>query len=331
MASVIIVNWNGLHHLKDCLDALRGQSLQSFEVILVDNGSTDGSAEFVDVQYPEVKVIHLPSNRGFCGGNNAGLSSARGRYIALLNNDTAPDPAWLSEAVGALESNPQAGFIASQMRLFDRPNLIDTAGDLYFRTGYPGKRGWLMPTSSVAASAWVFGACAGAAVYRRSLIDDVGLFDEDFFCCMEDVDLSFRAQLAGYRCLYVSSAIVYHKVGGTLATRSTAYQRWSHRNHWYTLIKNLPGMLWIRYLPSIVLSEFIVLASAVLHHRLGVFVSARIEVLRMLPRLMAKRRETQRQRRVSVAYLDSVIERGWLSYTLGSNRREQSLATKDVS
>ena len=323
MISVIVLNWNGHQHLEGCLSALTRQTYDAYEVIVVDNGSTDVSVDFITENYPKVRVIPLTRNLGFSAGNNVGIQQSAGEFVALINNDTEADSAWLSEGIGALQRNPEAGFIASRIRLFNLRNHLDTAGDLYFRTGYPGKRGWLMTDGlEFAREEWVWGACAGAAIYRRSMLDDIGLLDEDFFAYMEDTDLNFRAQLMGYKCLYVPKAIVYHKVSATAGRQSPQRLYWSHRNHWYTLIKNLPTSLWPLYLGQIIAAETLIMGAAIRTGRLGVFVKARAHVLCMLPKMIKKRQEIQQRRRVSVDYIDSLIRRDWFSFRLAAKKRE---------
>jgi GT2 family glycosyltransferase len=161
--------------LGPCLNALRAQSFREFQAVLVDNGSTDGSIEYVEEQFPEVHVIALPENLGFCGGNNLGIKATSGEYVALLNNDTEVTPEWLRALVTAIESHPQVGFCASKMvRLSDRVTL-DTAGDIFYTHGVGGKRGAGEPVTQYMKSERVFGACAGAALYRRLMLDKIGM------------------------------------------------------------------------------------------------------------------------------------------------------------
>ncbi len=326
-ASVVVLSWNGLQHLETCLGSLCRQTYTDREIVLLDNGSTDGTADYVTRVFPQVRVVRLPGNVGPCGGLNAGIREARGAFVGLINNDTEADPAWLSESVNALLANPEAGFTATRMRLFYQRALLDTAGDVLFRTGCSAKRGWLLPDGAeYDQDAWVFSSCAGAAVYRRSMLDDVGLFDEDFFGTLEDLDLSFRGQLMAYRCRYVASAIVYHKVGATVgsATRSSQLRYRIHRNRWYVLIKNLPGPLWLRYIGDLLLAETVMLAAAG-RQEAGLVLRARAEVLRRLPRLLAKRRAIQRRRRVPISYLNSVLSKHWLAYRIAERSREARL------
>ncbi len=291
----------------------------------MDNGSTDGSAEYVQRVFPSVRVVHLPDNQGIPAALNAGIAQARGAFIGLINNDTEADAAWLAESIQALETHPAAGSTATRMRLFYRRTHLDTAGDLYFRSGYPAKRGWLAEDGpEYARPAWVFGTCGGAAVYRRCLFEDVGVFDEDFGAGLEDFDLSFRAQLMGYRCVYVPSAVVYHKVGATVGVglTSAAQQYRFHRNRLYVLIKNLPAALWSRYAAAMVAAEALVFAAAARRRRLGILLRARAEVAGQMPRLLEKRRTIQPRRTVTSATLDAIVERNWIAHRRAEKRRE---------
>src|SRR3712207_6126046 len=209
--TVVVPNWNGERFLSTCFGSLRLQSYTDFETVLVDNGSTDGSVAFVNRNFSEVRVLPLPENRGFSAAVNAGILSSDAEYVALLNNDTESDPGWLQAAVEAADAYPEAGFFASKLVVFDDRRILDGAGDVLRRSGLPYRLGHGEPDrGQYDEAAFVFGACAGAAMYRRGMLDDIGLFDEDFFANCEDGDLSFRAQLAGYRCLYVPGSVVYH-------------------------------------------------------------------------------------------------------------------------
>ena len=216
LASIVIPNWNGAHHLPDCLDSLRRQRYPRFEVILVDNGSTDGSLALLAQTYPEVRLIALGENWGFAPACNLGMRAARGEILVLLNNDTETDPGWLEALVAAFERWPGAGAVASKMLLFDRRDHLHTAGDFYRLDGTPGNRGvWQRDEGQFYEQEPVFSACGGSAAYRRAMLDQVGLLDESFFFSCEDVDLGWRAQLAGWACVYAPGAIVYHKVSAT--------------------------------------------------------------------------------------------------------------------
>jgi len=180
--SVIIPNWNGTTLLPGCLDSLRTQTHPDYEVILVDNASTDDSVEMTRREYPEVRVLELDRNLGLTGGVNAGIAIARGEIIALLNNDAEAEatPAWLTELEAALARHPEAGSVASKMLLYDQPKTINSAGDFYQTDGIPGNRGvWQQDDGEFDQEDLVFGGCGGAVAYRRTMLEQIGLFDED--------------------------------------------------------------------------------------------------------------------------------------------------------
>ncbi len=246
MISVVIPNWNGSRFLPTCLNALRQQTLRDFEIIVVDDGSSDGSRELLARDYPKVRVIALETNRGFAPAVNEGIRAARGEIIALLNNDTEADAHWLEEIARALEQNPRAGMVACKLRLFDRRDHLHSAGDFYRVDGIPGNRGvWELDGGQYDDARGVFGACGAAAAYRQAMLDEIGLFDEAFGSYCEDVDLNWRARLAGYACVYAPRAVVYHHVsatgGGALASFFVG------RNFIYVLAKDYPRALWKKY------------------------------------------------------------------------------------
>lgn len=243
-ATVIIPNWNGAHHLRECLDALSVQTFTDFETILVDNGSTDASVSLVERDFPWVRVIGLAQNLGFSAAVNVGIRDSRSEFVVLLNNDTRARRDWLEQLVKGLWEWPEASFAASKMLRYDPPHLIDSAGD-YFNlvSGAGNNIGAGDPENLHNRPAWIFGACAGAGIYRRSLFDDIGLFDEDFFLVFEDVDLDLRAQVAGHHCLYLPNAIVLHKRGGSTDPASVDVAVRSWRNHIWVAGKNLPPLL----------------------------------------------------------------------------------------
>ena len=314
LISVVVLCWNGREHLEVCLSSLRMQTFREFEVVAVDNGSVDGSPEFVSRAFPEVCLIRLPSNRGFSGGNNVGIRAARGKYIALLNQDTEADPRWLEELYRGMLSDREAGSCASKMLRFDQRDTIDRAGDAYTIAG----AAMLIGSNRKDEGPFnepkrIFGACAGAALYRRSMLDEVGLFDEDFFCICEDVDLSFRALLNGYRCLYVPAAIVYHKVSSSIGLYSDFYVYHTHRNLEYVLMKDMPSSLLFAYLPLHVSYDLLSFLFYMAKGRGWTFLKAKLSALRYVPRMLRKRRMIQRGRSVSVGYVNTMLERRWLA------------------
>lgn len=248
MLSIVIPNWNGLRFLPTCLNALRHQTFSDFETLVVDNGSTDGSREFIAREFPETRVIALESNRGFAPAVNEGIRAARvdAEAVVLLNNDTEADSNWLAEIARALEANPRAGMIVCKLRLFDRRDHLHSAGDFYRVDGIPGNRGvWEPDRGQHDDARGIFGGCGGAVAYRKTMLDEIGVFDEALGSYCEDVDLNWRARLAGYPVAYAPKAIVYHMVsatgGGALASFFVG------RNFIWVIAKNYPGGLWKKY------------------------------------------------------------------------------------
>jgi GT2 family glycosyltransferase len=239
-ASIIIPHLDGKHHLADCFQSLRQQTFTDFEVLLVDNGSSDGTQDFVVQNYPEVKLIQLPENRGFTGACNAGWQASQGDIIILLNNDTEADPNWLAEVVAAFDRHSQAGSVASKMLLFDQRDTFHTAGDFYRIDGIPGNRGvWQKDTGQFDREEIVFSACGGSSAYRREMLEQIGFLDDDFFFSCEDVDVGWRANLAGWEVWYVPTAVIYHKLKATGGDVTGSY--YDGRNFLYLIWKNYPS------------------------------------------------------------------------------------------
>ncbi len=310
--SVIVVNWNGKNLLFACLQSLQRQTFKDFEIIVVDNGSTDGSIELIQNHFPEAQVIALNTNLGFSAANNIGIQRARGRYIALLNNDTEADPRWLEELVKALDTRREISFCASKMLLHHQRDLADACGDFYSVDGIGGKIGHLQSATIYSEPREVFGACAGAAIYRRELLEELGGFDEDFFIAHEDTDLSFRAQLRGHRCLYVPTAIVYHKLSATIGAESPTYLYYGHRNAEFVYFKNMPGPLLWRSLPLHLTLDLALLLFYVRRGQAGPFLQAKLDAIKALPTILQKRRRIQQQRVVSNDYIAGLLQKSWL-------------------
>ena len=311
LSSVIIPNWNGAHHLPTCLASLRRQTYPRVEVIVADNGSTDGSLALLIRDYAWVRVLPLGENRGFAGACNAGMQAAQGEFVVLLNNDTETDPHWLEEVVAAFHRYPEAGIVASKMLLFDRRDIFHTTGDFYRVDGIPGNRGvWQKDEEQYNREEYVFSACGGSAAYRKVMLDQVGLLDEDFFFSCEDVDLAWRAQLAGWRCVYAPRAVVYHKLSATGGGVTASF--YDGRNFVYLLVKDYPGDLWRSHWRAILRAQLRITAEALRAWR-GAAARARLRGqlagLLGIPRMLRKRRAVQRSRTVGRSYLDSILTR----------------------
>ena len=239
MISVIIVNFNGRHFLDRCLSALDIQTCKNFETILVDNASTDGSVEHVLNSYSWVRLIQNKTNRGFAGGVNDGIRASNGKYILTLNNDTIADPHFVEELATAMAGDPSTGMCASKMLYLD--GRINSTGIDISRSGAAWDIGMFEEDrGQYDKKNEIFGPCAGAALYRKKMLDEIGLFDEDFFLFMEDVDLAFRARLAGWKCIFVPSARVVHIHGGSSGFRSNLSIYYGNRNIVWYVVKNYP-------------------------------------------------------------------------------------------
>lgn len=306
---VVIPNWNGKELLKPCLDSVSNQA-QKVEVIVVDNGSSDGSVDFVKNRYPNVRVIELEKNYGFTGGVNAGIREAlvnKARYIALLNNDATVEPDWLDNLVIVANSDAKVGIVTSKILRSDKKHL-DSTGDFYSIWGLPFPRGRNeIDRGQYDDKLEVFGASGGASLYKTSMLKEIGLFDQDFFAYFEDVDISFRAQLAGWKVHYESKAIVYHKVGATSSKLGNFARYHSVKNIVILYTKNMPLKLYIKYLPLFGLQLLRMLVSSTLRGHLLTFLKGFGSTIWRSPSTLKKRQQIQRSRKVSVSYIDSIL------------------------
>jgi N-acetylglucosaminyl-diphospho-decaprenol L-rhamnosyltransferase len=318
--SVVILNYNGRSWLAGCLDALAAQlGAPAFETLLVDNGSTDGSAAWVRATYPWVRVVELPENQGFAGGNNAGVREARGEWLAFLNNDTVAETDWLARLWSAAAARPEFALITSRLVFLDDPSRIDSAGDGYLRAGGAFKHGHGQPAARFADSREVFGACGGAFMIRREVFEALGGFDERFFMIYEDVDLSYRARLTGRRVWYAADAVVRHAGSGSIGVLSPATVFYGQRNLEWTWLKNTPWRLLIATaIPHAVYS-----AAGVLHYirsgRGGAAVRAKLAALSGMSAVLKARRAVQASARTAAPPIEALMERRWLA----AKRREK--------
>lgn len=309
MFSVIIPNWNGmrLNLLSTCLKALRQQTFRDFETIVVDDCSTDESARFVGQEYPEVRLIALDKNRGFAPSVNEGIRAARGDVVVLLNNDTEADPGWLEEIARAFDENPGAGMVVCKLRLFDQRDHIHSAGDFYRIDGIPGNRGvWEKDRGQYNDARGIFGGCGGAVAYRKTMLDEIGGLDEQLGSYCEDVDLNWRARLAGYAIAYAPRAVVYHRVSATGGGVLSSF--FVGRNFIWVLAKNYPASLWKKYRRRILAAQWQITKDALRHFR-GAAARARLRgqiagILGLRPWL---KRRGEVTRRVSDEEIEAVL------------------------
>lgn len=309
MISVIIPNWNGAKHLPVCLAALRRQTLRPLEVILVDNASADESRELVARDYPEVKWLQLSQNVRFAGACNAGIRASCGEFVALLNNDTEADEHWLENIAKTFAAHPSAGFAATKLRLFDQRDKLHSAGDFYSRRGVPGNRGvWQVDDGRFDAE-YVFGACGAGSVYKREMLDKIGLLDEEFEFSCEDVDISWRAQLAGYRCAFAKDAIVYHKVSATGGGVLNSF--YDGRNFIWLLVKDVPGEVLRANLGAILREQFGITLSALKAWRgkaAQMRLKGQLAGVVGIPRMLRRRRAVQATRVIDAGQVMALLE-----------------------
>jgi GT2 family glycosyltransferase len=306
--SVVIPTWNGAHFLPTCLDSIRRQTLRAFETIVVDNGSTDDTGEVL-AAYPEVQVVRLPQNVGFAPGVNAGIEAARGATIVLLNNDTEAEPRWLAALTEALHSAPDVGMATSKLRLFDRRDVLHTTGDTVDLAGRAANRGvWEPDTGQWDDKLDVFGASGAAAAYKRQLFESVGMFEAAFGSYLEDVDLAWRARLAGWRCVYAPDAVVYHRVSATGGGPTASY--YVGRNRIWLIARNYPSGLLRKHLRLVAGALLGELAAALAAWR-GREARASLRGLAVglltWPRMLPARRAIQSTRRLSDEELERLL------------------------
>jgi GT2 family glycosyltransferase len=294
LVSVVILNFNGRRYLEACLSSMAAQTYRDFEVIVVDNASQDGSAEYLETQFPWVKVIKNRANLGFAGGSNEGIRHACGDLILTLNNDTRAESRLIEYLIRPMLSDKRVGACAAKMLLPD--GRINSAGICISRSGAAWDRGMFEPDrGQYDYQHEVFGACAGAALYRKEMLDEIGLFDEDFFLYLEDVDLAFRAKLAGWKCIYVPEAVVYHHHGGTAGFGSDLAIYYVNRNVIWYAVKGFPTGLLLVFLPWMVGRNLAVIPYYALRGKGMIILRSKLDALLGLPRMLKKRKSIVRR------------------------------------
>lgn len=248
--SVIIPNFNGMAYLDGVLSGLECQTVHNFEVILVDNGSSDGSCAFVASEYPWVHMIELPENFGFCKAVNEGIRASKTPYVLLLNNDIEVTPDFIEEMTAAIKRHKKAFSCAARMIQFHDRDKLDDAGDYYCALGWAYARGKGKDIHKYETEQKIFASCAGAAIYRREVFEKIGYFDEEHFAYLEDMDVGYRARIHGYENWYIPKAMVYHVGSGTSGSRYNHFKtRYSSRNNVYLIYKNMPLLQILLNLP----------------------------------------------------------------------------------
>ena len=327
LISVVILNWNGIKVLEQCLSSLKGQTYVPLEIIVVDNASTDGSVDVVREEFPNVRLIVNERNLGFGGGNNIGIRAATGRYIMMLNNDTRLDPRCIEELKRAIEKGDRFGACASKILLEYEDDLIDAAGIVVCPDGLSIGRGRLEKGDRYNEETEVFFASDCACLYRREMLEDIGFYDEDFFAYADETDMGWRAHLAGWRCIYNPKAVVYHFHSASSGTYSSFKAFLVERNRIWVAVKSFPLSLLLfgqwytfwRYLLQ-AYGAFTGKGAA------GRFTSdfSKMELVRVLvkvylslweqfPLMLKKRREIQGKKRISNREVYQLIKRFGIS------------------
>jgi len=305
--SIIIVNWNGERFLKSCLEALSNQSYGNCEIILVDNGSSDNSVRFASNNFPKVKIVALRENNGFTGGNAAGLEIAQGAYIALVNNDARVEKAWLESLLRTMLQDRTIGICAPRV-IFENTQTVDSAGQGITTAGVGFNRGVGGNPLDVNAPELMFGAGGAAVLYRRRMLEEIGFLDEDFFLYDEDTDLNFRAQLAGWKCAYVPTAVAYHVANATSKRLSDLHVYYHSRNLEFVWLKNMPLGIMLRFAHHKIIQELGSFCYLCLRHgKWGPFFRAKRDALKMSSVMLKKRAKIQAGKRVPNRYVRSVL------------------------
>lgn len=307
--SVVIVNYNATAYLERCLSAVCAQDYPALEIIVVDNASTDGSAEAAAKRFPQVQLLRSPKNIGFAAGTNLGIRAANGELIATLNPDTQVERGYFSELAAPMRE-PRVGMCAPLMVKMEQRDIVDSAGITIDPFGFAWNIGAGERVDVYAMPRRVFGASAGAALYRRKMLDEIGLFDEDYFAFYEDADLAWRARNAGWEAVFVPTARVYHVHGGSFGRASPRKSYLLARNRWWTLVKNYRMSQLLFYLPAIAVVDVAALIRAMWRFRSLEPLRGRLDASRQIRKMLAKRRALQNVQRENK-------ENAWA----GNNRR----------
>lgn len=306
---VVIPNWNGKDGLKACIDSVLSQTMLN-HLIVVDNGSTDGSIEFIEQSYPQIELIKHTTNKGYAGGVNPGFRRAielGATYVAPFNNDAVAGKEWLSELVNYLDRHAQVGITACKVTSSDGSHL-DSTGDQYTNWGLPYPRGrGELDSGQYDNQTNIFGASGAASLYRVAMLHRIGLLDEDFFAYYEDVDISFRAQLAGWKVAYVPSSVVYHELSVTGRKIKGFFTYQTVKNYPWLLIKNVPAALLPSVIPRFVLAYAMFFGRAVLRGHGWYALKALVVSMAKLPKKLIERRRIQSARTVSSGYIWSIM------------------------
>lgn len=306
---IIIPNWNGADLIASCIESLQKQSIK-LEVVVVDNGSTDASLEIMKSQFPGIHLIELDTNTGFTGGVNRGIQYAldnNARYVLLFNNDAIADEKWAKELVSSANIRQEVGIVTGKFLRLDKKHL-DSTGDFYSIWGLPFPRGRNeVDTGQYDNSTEIFGATGGASLYKADMLRKIGIFDDNFFAYYEDVDISFRAQLAGWKVIYNPKAIAYHHVSATSSQLGDFARYHSAKNFLLVYTKNMPAKLYFKYLPLFTLQFLRMGATSLVKGKFTVFIRGAFAALRIMPTVLKNRKHIQSNSKVTRKYIDSIL------------------------
>jgi len=313
--AVIIVNFNGGEIVLRCLESLKSQTLRPNRILLVDNASKDNSLAVIEETFPEVETIPSKKNLGFAAANNLAVQRADDcRWVALLNPDAFPEPDWLENLIKAAEQNPDFSFFGSTQFKYGTQDLLDGTGDVYHVSGQSWRRDFgysIKDTENRVGE--IFSPCAAAALYRREAFMEVGGFDENYFCQIEDVDLGFRLRLVGYKCLYVPSAVVWH-IGSAFSGEDNRLALYfAHRNMVWTYFKNMPGYLFWKYLPQHILANIYIVVLLAKKGQATNIIKAKWDAFKNLRLVLTERKKIQKNVNVDFDDLLKVMPKHWIT------------------
>ncbi len=313
LISAVILNWNGKGYLSPCLQSVKGQTYPNLEIILVDNGSTDASVEDVKGLFPDLRLFINPKNMGYGAGNNRGMEEARGAYILVLNSDTEMEKGCVEALWNCIERDQKIGVTTPKILLYDQRDTVDAAGLTIYPDGLSIGRGRLEPQEKYALKEEVFFGSGCASLFRKEMLDEVGLFDADFFAYAEDTDLGWRARLTGWKAFYVPEAMVYHHHSKEFGAYSPAKAFLVERNRIWVAWKNFPFSILCLW-PFYTLGRYFYQGLGAVTGRgasgrfgrersplllLAVLMKAYLSGLQGIPRILRKRKEIQRKKRIS--------------------------------
>ena len=314
LISIVLVAWNSAAYIPRCFQHLLAQTVQDFEVIVVDNGSKDDGCADLQEKYPTLalRVERLEINRGFSFANNLGAQLATGKWLTLLNTDAFPEPDWLERLLEAAQLHPNAFFSSRQVQA-NAPELLDGEGDVYHVSGLAWRNGYGARTYPLNEIREVFSACGAAAFFPREEFLNAGGFDEDYLSYHEDVDLGFRLRLRGLKCFLVPNAVVHHVGSVTFGKKSDFSIYHGHRNLVWTYAKDMPSALFWFYLPLHIFINIFFLLYFTVKGQGGAIWRAKLDALRGLPSMLKKRGAIQKNRKASIAELHRAMSRNWLA------------------